>query len=339
MPILYQEVDMAYRISPYWWPAIGAASPLMLPLLFKRNMTYKKNRTLAEEENTERIRNAAPLDLPELDFLEITVLVDEKPEEGFLGDAGVSWVVKSNLGTLLFDVGFGPERPTLKHNAARLGFNLDQVDALAISHLHPDHMGGIKASRRKSVIVPKSLGSPDNKPCYLPDNAGAAGWQEEIVSAPGLLTGGIASTGPLFRSLFFFGLTKEQALVAHVKDKGLVVIAGCSHPTIEVILKMVTRLSSAPLYMVCGGLHFPVTQGRGNFLGIQPQMFIGTGYPPWRPINTDDLGNTINAINNAALERVLLSAHDVCDYSLSEIKNRVNAETDVLKVGKTYKIC
>lgn len=329
---------MTFRISPFWWPALGAASPLIIPLLVKRNARYKENRLLAEQQNADRIQKAAPLDLPELDFLELTVLVEEKTEDGFLGDAGVSYVLKSNQGTLLFDVGFGPERPALKHNADRLGFNLDQVDALVISHLHPDHMGGMKATQKKSVIIPESLGSGNNKPCYLPDTSDAAGWRDEVVTAPMMLPGGMASTGPLLRSLFFFGLTEEQAIVANVKDKGLVVIAGCSHPTIEVILAMVSGLSTIPLHTVCGGLHFPVTQGRGSRLGVQFQMLVGTGYPPWRPLNKDDLGNTINALNNASPSQVLLSAHDVCDYSLAEMAGRLNAETDVLKAGKTYRI-
>ena len=35
------------------------------------------------------------LELPELDFLELTVLVDEKTGEGFRGDPGVSYLVRT----------------------------------------------------------------------------------------------------------------------------------------------------------------------------------------------------------------------------------------------------
>jgi 7,8-dihydropterin-6-yl-methyl-4-(beta-D-ribofuranosyl)aminobenzene 5'-phosphate synthase len=252
----------------------------VVPWLLVRNRRFQKNRAQATELNRERIGQASPLDLPELDFLELTVLVEWKAEEGFMGDAGVSYLFRTNLGALLYDVGFGPTRPALTHNAERLGFHLDQADALTISHLHADHMGGVAAQRARQVTVPDELMSPGSKPCFLPDRAGAKGFEAELVNGPRLLSAGIASTGPLARSLFMFGLTQEQALVARVKDKGLVVFSGCGHPTIEVILEMASRLSDAPLYAVGGGLHFPVTGGRGNRAGIQFQTMIGTGKPP-----------------------------------------------------------
>jgi len=68
-------------------------------------------------------------------------------------------------------------------------------------------------------------------------------------------------------SLFIFGYTEKQALLARIKGKGLVVFTGCGHPTIKVILEMVKRLSDEPLYAIGGGLHFPVTEGRGNRAG------------------------------------------------------------------------
>ena len=146
---------MSFRISPLWWPLLGAASPVIVPFLIARNRRFKKNIKLADELNAKRIHQTSPFNLPELDFLELTVLVEEKSEPEFLGDAGVSYLFRSDLGSLLYDVGFGPERPALAHNAAKLEIDLDMIDSLAISHLHPDHMGGIKAHRAKCVNVPK----------------------------------------------------------------------------------------------------------------------------------------------------------------------------------------
>ena len=116
--------------------------------------------------NRDRLQQAEPLDLPELDFLELTVLVEEKTEDGFCGDAGVSYLFRTDRGALLFDVGFGPERPALAHNAAKLQFNLDQVDALAISHLHPDHMGGLKASRDETGAFARGTGSTEREALF-----------------------------------------------------------------------------------------------------------------------------------------------------------------------------
>jgi len=188
------------------------------------------------------------------------------------------------------------------------------------------------------VTVPEELGTPGGKPCFLPDKAGAEGFNAEVVMESRLLAAGIASIGPLARSFFFFGWTEEQALLAKIKGKGLVIFTGCGHPTIEVILQMVTRLSDKPVYAIGGGLHFPVTSGRGKYRGIQMQMLIGTGKPPWRPITDDDLSSTIKSINAAGPKHVFLSAHDTCDYALKRFQNELKAETDVLRTGATYRL-
>ncbi|MDM8539359.1 hypothetical protein QUF70_21605 [Desulfobacterales bacterium HSG17] len=46
------------------------------------------------------------------------------------------------------------------------------------------------------------------------------------------------------------------------------VFTGCGHPTIEVIVQMVRRLSNEDIYAIGGGFHFPVTGRRGNRAGI-----------------------------------------------------------------------
>lgn len=328
---------MSFRISPLWWPFLGVASPIIVPFLIAKNRRFKKNLKLAGELNKDRIRQTEPFDVPELNFLELTVLVEEKTEENFLGDAGVSYLFRSDQGSFLYDVGFGPERPALAHNAAKLGIKLDQIDSLCISHLHPDHMGGLKAGRAKCVTLPKELGMPKGKPCFLPDVADAEGFKCELIDRPRLLTGGIATTGPLARSLFFFGLTEEQALFAHLKGKGLVIFTGCGHPTIEVIVQMVRRLSQETIYIIGGGLHFPITGGRGNRAGIQFQTVIGTGKPAWQRITDADLSSTITALNKFNACKVFLSGHDSCDHSLTRMKHELKAETEVLRAGKTYR--
>jgi 7,8-dihydropterin-6-yl-methyl-4-(beta-D-ribofuranosyl)aminobenzene 5'-phosphate synthase len=328
---------MSFRISPVWWPALAVTSPVIVPWLLIRNNKFQVDRARAAELNQERINQAEPLEMPELEFLELTVLVEWKTKEGFIGDAGVSYLIKTELGSMLYDIGFGATRPALHHNTAKLGFHLDQVEALTISHLHSDHMGGIPAQRSHQVTVPDELMSRTLKTCYLPDRAEAKGFKAEVVEEPRLLTAGIASTGPLARSLFMFGFTEEQALLVRVKDKGLVVLTGCGHPTIEVVLEMVGRLSDEPLYAIGGGLHFPVTGGRGNLAGIQLQTLVGTGKPIWQRITDEDLSRTIATINRAGPKRVFISGHDTCDHALDRMMGELNAETEVLEAGATYR--
>ncbi|MCP4161271.1 MAG: MBL fold metallo-hydrolase [Deltaproteobacteria bacterium] len=215
---------MKFRISPLWWPVIGIFSPVIAPFLVLRYIRYKKNFQLADELNQERLHSAETFEIPELEFLEMTVIVDEKAEDGFLGDAGVSYFFRSNQGSLLLDVGFGPDRPTFAHNTAKLKLKMDQIDALCISHLHIDHMGGLKAVRSNNVTVPEEFGLPKGQPCFVPGKAKAIGFNGVIVKGPLLLTGGIATTGPLSRSMFFLGMCDEQALFARLKGKGFLIL-------------------------------------------------------------------------------------------------------------------
>ena len=153
-----------------------------------------------------------------------------------------------------------------------------------------------------------------------------------------MLQAGIASTGPLARSLFFFGWTEEQALVARIKDKGLVVITGCGHPTIETIIQMARKLSDEPIYAVGGGLHFPITDSPLRKRGLKLQMIVGTGKPPWRRLTDADVSRTINSLNTTAPQRVLLSAHDTCDHAIDRFQTELRCETDVLRAGATYQL-
>lgn len=328
---------MNFRISPLWYPLIGVASPIIIPWLVAKNNKFKRMNLKAFKLNNERIEKAKLIELPEVDSLEITVLVEWKTKEGFLGDAGVSYLFKTELGSMLYDIGFGLERPTLLYNANKLNIKFEEIDDLTISHLHIDHMGGIKAARKNQVIPPKELAKGKLKKCFLPDKAKVDGFESILVKEPQLLNSGIASTGPLACSLFFMGYTEEQALIIKVKDKGLVIFTGCGHPGIENILKMIRKISDDPIYAIGGGLHLPITEGRGDKVGIKFQRILGTGKCPWEKIGLEDLNKTIESINRVNPAKVYLSAHDTCDYSLDYLSDKLNAKVHILKAGGKYK--
>ncbi len=327
---------MAHRIPPHLWPLVAAAAPALAPLLLLRYRTYMANRQRAGAQNRERLDRAEVLPIPALSDLSLTVLVEHRTALGFANDPGVSYLVRGDRGAVLFDVGFGPATETLAANARALGVSLSDVDALVISHLHLDHVGGRAAAKARQVALPAELGPACGKPCFLPDDAGAPGFSAETVTGPRILPAGLATTGPLSRSLFFLGYTEEQALLAVLEGRGLVVITGCGHPRIEVILAMARRLTREPLYAIVGGLHFPLTASRLELHGVQLQMVAGTGKPPWERITDEDLGRAIAAINEARPKKVLLSAHDTCDRALERLSGELRAETQVLRAGATY---
>jgi len=126
--------------------------------------------------------------------------------------------------------------------------------------------------------------------------------------------------------------------MARVRGKGLVLITGCGHPTIEVILQMAKRLSDAPLHAVIGGLHLPVTGGRTRIAGIEIQAVMGTGKPPWQQLGDDEATRAIQALKAGGPKRLLLSAHDTCDHALARMARELDAEVEVLKAGATYKV-
>ena len=327
---------MTRRLSPLWWPVLAYASPVLAPLAGLRYRRFAADRDTAGRINDARIADAPKLELPAIKWLELTPLVEAKAEAGFATDAAVSYRVKTDRGAILFDVGYGPTTPTLAANAMALGVTMADVEALVISHLHLDHAGGMKAARGRSVAVPAELGPPIDLPCLLPDQAEAPGFLAQVVERPQAVAAGIATTGPLARSLFFLGWCEEQALVARIKGKGLVVITGCGHPTVKTILRMVRAMSDEPIYAVCGGLHFPITASRHSKAGIELQSFVGTGKPPWSPITDDDLSEAIRLLNDAGPQRVLCSPHDTCDHSLARLRDSLCADVDVLHAGATY---
>ncbi len=325
-----------FRISPAWWPVMAAASPVLAPVLALQARKFYQGQGEAARRNDERLAAAAPLELPELEHVELTVLVDHRHEPGFLGDAGVSYLLRSERGTLLMDVGFGPDRPALSHNWQRLPIDANSIDAVLISHLHLDHMGGLSATRAKRVTLPPDIVLRPGTPCYLPAPSDAPGLQPVVVERPTLLPGGFASTGPLSRMLCFMGMTDEQAIVARLKGRGLFVLTGCGHQTVEALFALVRRLSPVPIHTFAGGLHFPLTESRGARAGIQLQQILGTGKVWWERITVADLDAAIAALNEAGPQRLLLSGHDSCDFALDRIERQVRARTEVLQAGASY---
>ena len=98
--------------------------------------------------------------LGEVDEVSVIPLVERLIPEGsrLRGEPGVSYLVSAGGQQVLFDSGLSGGKPesALAHNARALGVPLADLDAVVISHLHADHVGGLRAMRQHTFTSPAS---------------------------------------------------------------------------------------------------------------------------------------------------------------------------------------
>lgn len=326
---------MKYKIHPLWWPLLILSSPILLPYLYYKNESYSLCTDNIDKINKQRIQQTNELELLELKNINLTAVVDAKAEANFVSEAGISYLLETARSNILFDVAFADQSSTFNNNFKKLKLDQKNISELVISHLHPDHMGGIKASRKNSINIPEII-NHDSLSVHLPDAAEVKGSEKNITYAPELITDFIATTGPLRANLFFSGPTEEQSLVIKLKNKGLVVIIGCGHPDLEKILKMAEKIGGEKVYAVIGGLHLPVKIGRLQQAGIDFQRIIGTGQKPWKRLDDNYLDQKISTLEEFEVEKILLSPHDSSDYAADYFKNNLQAEVEIIKSGSSY---
>jgi 7,8-dihydropterin-6-yl-methyl-4-(beta-D-ribofuranosyl)aminobenzene 5'-phosphate synthase len=190
---------------------------------------------------------------------------------------------------VLFDAGLTPDG--LAENMRRLELAPGDVDIVVLSHGHWDHTTGmdgfVKAVGRANVPVlihpefwsRRRIALPGREPVELPSTSKGAleGAGFEIVEQQQpsfLLDGSLLVTGEIDRTTDFEQghplfqayrgdhwepdplVLDDQALVANVRGRGLVVLSGCSHSGIVNILRYVRKLTGEDrVHAVIGGFH------------------------------------------------------------------------------------
>ena len=235
---------------------------------------------LAAGDNTDVIQRAIPLK-------------DMEIKNSILAEHGFSAVVTITAGekskSLLFDFGFSEQG--VAFNADALGVDLTAIEALALSHGHFDHSGGMKAVVNKigktgieMAVHPEAFRHPryvkitdDFKikfPAFTRKDTEAAGVNIIETKDPyPLLDGEILFLGEIPRTMDFEkgipnmyyqdngeekwdDLIDDTAIVANVKGKGLVVISGCAHSGIINTVKYAQKVSGIDkVFVVMGGFH------------------------------------------------------------------------------------
>jgi 7,8-dihydropterin-6-yl-methyl-4-(beta-D-ribofuranosyl)aminobenzene 5'-phosphate synthase len=178
--------------------------------------------------------------------LRLTIVYDNNEYDPHLETKwGFSCLVEGLEKTILFDT--GADSATLLSNMKKLKIDPAEVDAIVLSHIHGDHVGGLSGFVEENgdviVYLPKSF------PGSFQDRVRSFGAQVEEVSEAKELFTGVYTTGELGNGI------KEQSLIV-TSSQGLVVITGCAHPgVVNIVRKARDMLAEKPVYLVIGGFH------------------------------------------------------------------------------------
>jgi 7,8-dihydropterin-6-yl-methyl-4-(beta-D-ribofuranosyl)aminobenzene 5'-phosphate synthase len=183
--------------------------------------------------------------------MKITTLVDNDVwMRGLASSWGLSLYVEIASGEerhrILMDTSGSSD--VLSKNVRKLEVNLSDVEAVFISHWHLDHCGAL--SHVLPLLRPQTpVYVPSMNPSGIRTIRDAEG-TPVVCSDPVSLMDGVMSTGEMI------GGVSEHSLVINIRDKGLVVLAGCSHPGIVNIVKRAQEVSGvSKVYAVMGGFH------------------------------------------------------------------------------------
>jgi 7,8-dihydropterin-6-yl-methyl-4-(beta-D-ribofuranosyl)aminobenzene 5'-phosphate synthase len=278
-------------------------------------------------------------DLGEVDELSILPLVERLTSEGsgLRGEPGVSYLISAGGRRVLFDSGLSGGKPesALAHNARVLGAPLGDLDAVVISHLHADHVGGLRAMRRHTFTFSGEPLEPRGVPAHVPTQMCHPRAEVAVTTGPRVIGPGMAVLPPLPRMLFWIGYVTEQVLVVNVRAFGLVLISGCGHPRVEQILGVTERVLDVPIRAVVGGLHLPV-HAAGT--PLVPQAILGSPYPPWHPISERDVEHVLEEIEARGPRLVALSSHDSTPWTYDAFARCFGDRYRTLRAGEELRI-
>jgi 7,8-dihydropterin-6-yl-methyl-4-(beta-D-ribofuranosyl)aminobenzene 5'-phosphate synthase len=154
------------------------------------------------QSDRDALRTAAPLSIGETSTLKILPLYESAADRnGLQTGLGVSYLIKTDTATILFDVGNNPTATSpspLEANMADLGVSLDQVDMIVLSHTHFDHTGGQHWREKGTFAVSGDAQAPlGSRPVYLPEALSYPGSAPVVVAVPTKIAEGVATTGAI----------------------------------------------------------------------------------------------------------------------------------------------
>jgi 7,8-dihydropterin-6-yl-methyl-4-(beta-D-ribofuranosyl)aminobenzene 5'-phosphate synthase len=229
-----------------------------------------------------------------LDSLKITVLADDCVlyESPYLGQHGASFLLEgmSESATKRIIVDVGQNFEALLHNMRAMNIPPSAIDTVVLTHCHYDHTQGVvrllkEIGRKDTQVIahpdifrPHFITEPYRRDVGIQPGDSRAelekiGVKLSLSSDPVVIMPGIITTGEVKRRTEFEKVTvtvktmengkvvddlmlDDISLVANVREKGLVIVTGCSHAGIVNIASQAIEVTDCnKLEGIIGGLH------------------------------------------------------------------------------------
>ena len=236
---------------------------------------------------------AAPGAIPALagrNAAQITILYDAFGKTSTMKkDWGFSALIEYGGKKILFDTGNNSE--IFAHNVGAEGIDLTKLDFAIVSHRHGDHTSGLnyllKVNQAIKIYAPQEnfgvfgaalpgtfYKSDESLPSEMRYFDGNRPQQLRFGSAwPEANFSWVSKTTEIAPGIRLIPLSgkwgtdfelREISLAIDTPD-GVVLIVGCSHPTIEAIVEAASTVTGKPIHLILGGLHLlPATNDQIN---------------------------------------------------------------------------
>jgi len=284
------------------------------------------------------------MEIGTVDRVKITVVVvdDAGYDTELWGEFGLSLLVEAETSEeklrLLVDTGLTAD--PLLHNMKMLNIDPQTIDKIFLTHCHYDHtggLGGLTEHTRKGIEIVahpdlfrgcyvlyqnnRYIGVPERSNRKLVEEKGAT---YTVTEKPHLFMPGVATTGEIPRVTSYEPLENvhievdgemvqdpeldDMSLIINVKNRGLVIVAGCSHAGIVNIMSQARKITGIEhIVAVIGGFHLRVA-------------------------NDEQLTKTVDELARA---ETVCAGHCTGFYAMKKISDRMGERFQLLQCGKT----